>query len=113
MPNSGRCPIAYSCVDRYDIGMTSEARSDPTPVDFVTRYPTAPCRQFSSAWSWSSLPNPKLRPVGVGFLVLTCGLLFRLSPCSGYLRVSGMGAPMRSNASRWVLVGSASIGMVA
>src|ERR1700683_236927 len=27
--------------------------------------------------------------------------------CSGYFKVSGIGAPMRSKASRWVLVGSA------
>jgi len=33
--------------------------------------------------------------------------------CSGYFKVSGMGAPMRSKASRWVLVGSASMGTAA
>ena len=31
---------------------------------------------------------------------------------SGYFRVSGIGMPMRSKASRWVLVGSVSIGTV-
>jgi hypothetical protein len=32
---------------------------------------------------------------------------------SGYFKVSGIGAPMSSKASRWALVGSASMGMVA
>ena len=33
--------------------------------------------------------------------------------CSGYFKVSGIGAPRRRKASRWVLVGSVSIGTVA
>jgi hypothetical protein len=32
---------------------------------------------------------------------------------SDYFKVSGMGAPIRSKASRWMLVGSASVAMVA
>ena len=32
--------------------------------------------------------------------------------CSVYFKVSGIGMPMRSNASRWVLVGSVSMGTV-
>ena len=32
--------------------------------------------------------------------------------CSGYFKVSGMGAPIRSKAWRWVLVGSARMGTV-
>jgi hypothetical protein len=33
--------------------------------------------------------------------------------CSDYFKVSGIGAPRRSKACRWVLVGSVSIGTVA
>jgi hypothetical protein len=57
-------------------------------------------------------PRPKLRPVGLGFPALNCGLVLRPGGCSGYFKASGMGMPMRSNASRWVLVGWASIGTV-
>ena len=41
-------------------------------------------------------------------LVFCCGG----QVCCGYFKVSGTGAPMRAKASRWVLVGSASIGTV-
>jgi hypothetical protein len=62
---------------------------------------------------WLNLAKPKLRPVGYGFPDLTCGFAARAAGCSGYFKVSGMGAPMRWNASRWVLVGSASMGRAA
>jgi GAF domain-containing protein len=57
--------------------------------------------------------KPKLRLVRQVVLVLTWGFFWSGCFCSGYFMVSGIGAPMRSKASRWVLVGSASIGMVA
>ena len=56
--------------------------------------------------------RPKLRPVRQVISALIWGLAVLAGWCSGYVRVSGIGAPMRSKASRWVVVGSVSIGMV-
>jgi hypothetical protein len=58
-------------------------------------------------------PRPKLRPVGQVISCLTWDFAVPAGWCSGYFKVSGTGAPIRSKASRWALVGSASIGMVA
>jgi predicted peroxiredoxin len=59
------------------------------------------------------LPNPKLRPVRWAIPGLTwcsAGLAWWRS---GYFKLSGIGTPMSVKASRWALVGSASIGTVA
>jgi hypothetical protein len=56
--------------------------------------------------------SPKLRlvrPVIQGLTWVSVGLAGR---CSGYFRVSGIGMPMRSKPSRWVLIGSVSIAVV-
>jgi SAM-dependent methyltransferase len=57
-------------------------------------------------------PNPKLRPVGWGFPALTRSFWVPARRCSDYFKASGIGAPIRSKASRWALVGSASRGTV-
>ena len=57
------------------------------------------------------LARPKLRPVRQVIWGLTWGFAALAGSCSGYFMVSGIGTPMSSKASRWVLVGSASIGM--
>ena len=59
-----------------------------------------------------STVNPKLRPVRLVILLLTWDFSGMAGQCSGYVKVSGIGVPMRSKAWRWVLVGSVSIGMV-
>ena len=56
--------------------------------------------------------NPKLRPVQQAVCGLTWGSGGLAGWRSGYFKVSGIGAPMRSKASRWVLVGSVSTGTV-
>ncbi len=56
--------------------------------------------------------SPKLRPVRQAILGLTWYFTGLAGWRSGYVKVSGMAAPMSWNACRWVLVGSVSIGMV-
>ena len=50
--------------------------------------------------------SPKLRLTGSAILVLNWVLPAWPGWCSGYFKVSGMAAPMRSNACRCSLVGS-------
>jgi hypothetical protein len=57
--------------------------------------------------------NPKLRPVRRGVVFVTWYFAGSAGCCSGYFKVSGTGTPIRSKASRWMLVGSVSIGTVA
>jgi hypothetical protein len=57
--------------------------------------------------------NPKLRLVQWVIPALTWSVVVAGGWLAGYFRASGMGAPMRSKASRWWLVGWASIGTVA
>jgi hypothetical protein len=57
--------------------------------------------------------NPKLRPVGRVISGLAWCLPSGAGWRSGYVKVSGMGMPIRSKAWRWALVGSVSIGMAA
>ena len=57
--------------------------------------------------------RPKLGPVRWVIPRMNWGLAVVAGFCSGYFKVSGIGAPMRSKACRWALVGSASIGAVA
>jgi hypothetical protein len=56
--------------------------------------------------------RPKLRLVRHAVLALTWCFVVLAGFCSGYVKVSGIGTPMSSKASRWVLAGSASIGTV-
>ena len=56
--------------------------------------------------------SPKLRPIGQAIPGFTWGFTVVAGCRSGYVNVSGIGAPMSSKACRWVLVGSASIAMV-
>ena len=59
-------------------------------------------------------PKPKLRVLKVPRPPLACAFAPGLMAVSGYFRrVSGIGAPMRSKASRWRLVGSVSTGTAA
>jgi uncharacterized protein (UPF0332 family) len=61
----------------------------------------------------SPFTRPKLRPVWWAIRGLTWCSAVRAWWCSDYFRLSGIGAPMSVKASRWTLVGSASIGTVA
>ena len=56
--------------------------------------------------------RPKLRPIRQAFPGLTWRFAGSAGWRSGYVKVSGIGAPMSSKACRWVLVGSVSISMV-
>jgi hypothetical protein len=56
--------------------------------------------------------RPKVRPIWHGILGLNWDFAVVAGWCSGYFKVSGIGAPMRSKACRWAGVGSASIAMV-
>ena len=57
-------------------------------------------------------PRPKLRPIRQAILGLTWAFAGSPGWCSGYVKVSGIGAPMSWKACRWALVGSVSIAMV-
>src|SRR4029077_15908241 len=57
--------------------------------------------------------RPKLRPVRQVISLLTWVFPGMAGQRSGYVKVRGIGAPIRVKASRWVLVGSVSIGTVA
>ena len=46
-------------------------------------------------------------------MLLTWDFSGMAGQCSGYVKVSGIGTPIRVKASRWALVGSVSIGTVA
>ena len=56
--------------------------------------------------------SPKLRPVRQVISVLTWRFTWLTGRRSDYVKVSGMAVPRRLKASRWVLVGSVSIGTV-
>jgi hypothetical protein len=58
-------------------------------------------------------PKPKLRLVRQADLELTCCFAWWRCSGPGYASVSGMGFPISSKASRWWLVGSASMSTVA
>ncbi len=60
----------------------------------------------------SSAVNPKLRPVRQAISVLTWCFAGSAGWRSGYVKVSGIGAPIKVKACRWMLVGSVSIAMV-
>jgi len=59
-----------------------------------------------------STTSPKLRPVRQVISLLTWRFTWLTGRRSDYVKVSGMAAPRRLKASRWVLVGSVSIGTV-
>jgi hypothetical protein len=63
--------------------------------------------------TWYLATNPKLRPVRWAVRGLTWCFAGLAGWRSGYFKVSGIGAPRSVKASRWVLVGSVSIGTVA
>ena len=60
----------------------------------------------------SAILKPKLRPVRQVISVLTWHFTWLTGRRSDYVKVSGMAVPRRLKASRWVLVGSVSIGTV-
>jgi hypothetical protein len=72
-------------------------------------------KQFSVADTSRSRMSirPKLRPVRWVTLGLNWCFSGLAGCCSGYFKVSGIGTPRSSKASRWALVGSVSIGTVA
>jgi len=57
-----------------------------------------------------ALAKPKLRLIRQAIWILTCGFAGLAGWRSGYFKVSGTGTPRRRKASRWALLGSASIG---
>jgi hypothetical protein len=59
-----------------------------------------------------TVSSPKLRRAGWVIPALTWSLVVAGGWRSGYFKVSGIGAPIRSKASRWWLVGSARTGPV-
>jgi hypothetical protein len=66
----------------------------------------------ASASGDTSTASPKLRQVRRAIPGLTWCFAGLAGWCSGYVKVSGMAAPMRLKAWRWALVGSVSIGTV-
>jgi len=63
-------------------------------------------------YGWNTTVNPKLRLVRSAVSRLAWCFACAAGWCSDYFKVSGIGVPMRSKASRWALVGSASMGTV-
>jgi len=75
-----------------------------TAIEINTEVPTAAARAHA---------RPKLGPVWYAFLGLSWAFIARAGCCSGYFKVSGIGTPIRPKASRWVLVGSVSMSVMA
>ena len=102
-----RCWIAYRAwsTPRAAPGSPVSPTQQPGQFHRLPRRDATPAR--------SAPPKRKLRPVRYAILGLTWCFAGLAWWRSGYFTVSGIGVPRRWKASRWVLVGSVSIGMVA
>jgi hypothetical protein len=116
-PKAGRPRFRSRKDRRQAIRFTANARfkvltSGKLRLPKIGDVPARWSRPLPPQPSWVTVIKPKLRPVRLAISCLSCCFAGLAGWLCGYFKLSGMAVARRLKASRWVLVGSVSIGTV-